>query len=38
LMGVGSARVRGPRMQLTDQEASRVEHILEHALATRPAL
>jgi len=25
-------------MQLTDQEASRVEHILEHALATRPAL
>ena len=38
LMGVGSARVRGPRMQLTDHEASRVEHILEHALATRPAL
>jgi len=38
LMGVGSARVRGPRMQLTDQEASRVEQILQHALATRPAL
>lgn len=38
LMGVGSARVRGPRLQLTDQEATRVEQILEHALATRPAL
>ena len=38
LMGVGSARVRAPRLQLTDKEARQVENILEHALAHRPSL
>ena len=38
LVGVGSAKVRAPRMQLAEAEASRVERILEEALATRPAL
>lgn len=38
LMGVGSARVRAPRLQLTDKDARQVENILEHALAHRPAL
>jgi dihydrodipicolinate synthase/N-acetylneuraminate lyase len=37
LMGVGSARVRAPRLQLSDQEANQVEEILKRALATRPA-
>jgi len=37
-VGVGSAKVRAPRMQLAEAEASRVERILEEALATRPAL
>ena len=32
LMGVGSARVRAPRLQLTNQDATRVEQILEKAL------
>ena len=38
LMGVGSARVRAPRLQLSDREASQVERILEQALASRPEL
>jgi dihydrodipicolinate synthase/N-acetylneuraminate lyase len=38
LMGVGSARVRGPRLQLTEQEASRVEQVLVTALEDRPQL
>lgn len=38
LVGVGSAKVRAPRMQLAEAEASRVERILEEALANRPAL
>lgn len=38
LMGVGSARVRAPRLQLTDKEATYVEQVLEQALATRPSL
>jgi 4-hydroxy-tetrahydrodipicolinate synthase len=38
LMGVGSARVRAPRLQLSDKDATRVEKILEQALATRPEL
>jgi len=38
LMGVGSARVRGPRLQLTETEASRVEQVLAEALEKRPAL
>jgi len=38
LMGVGSARVRAPRLQLTDKDASRVEQILQQALAKRPVI
>jgi len=38
LMGVGSARVRPPRLQLSNQEADEVERILEKALASRPKL
>jgi len=38
LMGVGSARVRGPRLQLTEHEASQVERVLAEALKDRPAL
>ncbi len=38
LMGVGSARVRAPRLQLSDREASQVERVLEQALAARPSL
>jgi 4-hydroxy-tetrahydrodipicolinate synthase len=38
LMGVGSARVRAPRLQLSEAEASRVEEILARALESRPAL
>ena len=38
LMGVGSARVRGPRLQLTEQEASQVESVLAEALKDRPGL
>jgi len=36
LMGVGSAKVRAPRLQLSESEASRVEKILSEALAGRP--
>jgi hypothetical protein len=35
-MGVGSARVRAPRLQLTEKEASAVERILADALENRP--
>jgi 4-hydroxy-tetrahydrodipicolinate synthase len=38
LVGVGSAKVRAPRMQLSEAEASRVEAILAEALAQRPEL
>jgi len=38
LMGVGSARVRGPRLQLTELEASQVEQVLAEALKNRPRL
>ena len=38
LVGVGSAKVRAPRMQLSEAEASRVEAILAEALARRPEL
>ncbi|HKX57693.1 MAG TPA: dihydrodipicolinate synthase family protein, partial [Xanthomonadales bacterium] len=37
LMGVGSARVRAPRLQLVEKDAARVEQILQTALASRPA-
>ncbi len=36
LMGVGSARVRAPRLQLAEKDATRVEEILQQALASRP--
>ena len=36
LMGVGSAKVRAPRLQLTEKEASAVEKILNNALEYRP--
>ncbi len=36
LMGTGSARVRAPRLQLSDKEAEKVEQILQQALDTRP--
>jgi dihydrodipicolinate synthase/N-acetylneuraminate lyase len=38
LMGVGSAKVRAPRLQLTEAEASRVEKILSEALEQRPEM
>jgi dihydrodipicolinate synthase/N-acetylneuraminate lyase len=38
LMGVGSAKVRAPRLQLTDKEATVVEKTLNDALANRPQL
>ena len=38
LVGVGSAKVRAPRMQLAEAEASRVEQILADALERRPQL
>ena len=38
LVGVGSAKVRAPRMQLAEAEAARVEKILAEALDTRPQL
>ncbi len=38
LVGVGSAKVRAPRMQLAEAEASRVEKILAEALENRPQL
>jgi 4-hydroxy-tetrahydrodipicolinate synthase len=36
LMGVGSAKVRAPRLQLSEAEASRVEKILADCLERRP--
>jgi 1-pyrroline-4-hydroxy-2-carboxylate deaminase len=38
LMGVGTARVRSPRLTLSETEARRVRQILEHALAHRPVV
>ena len=38
LMGVGSAKVRAPRLQLTEVEASAVEKILSEALEQRPQI
>jgi 4-hydroxy-tetrahydrodipicolinate synthase len=36
LMGVGSAKVRAPRLQLNEADASRVEQVLADALDRRP--
>ncbi len=36
LVGVGSAKVRAPRLQLTEKEASAVENTLNHVLENRP--
>ena len=38
LVGIGSAKVRAPRLQLTEAEASRVEKILAEALEKRPEI
>ncbi len=38
LMGVGSAKVRAPRLQLSEKEATAVEKILADALQNRPQL
>ncbi len=38
LMGVGSARVRAPRLQLDRGESEHVREVLEAALASRPAV
>ncbi|MBT8040230.1 MAG: dihydrodipicolinate synthase family protein [Xanthomonadales bacterium] len=38
LVGVGSAKVRAPRMQLAEAEATRVEAILAEALEHRPQI
>lgn len=38
LMGVGSARMRAPRLQLPDARAAEVEAILSGALESRPSL
>lgn len=38
LMGVGNAKVRAPRLQLGEAEASRVESILAEALEHRPSV
>jgi 4-hydroxy-tetrahydrodipicolinate synthase len=37
LNGVGSARVRAPRMELEGKEADHVRRVFEQAMATRPA-
>ena len=38
LVGVGTARVRSPRLTLTDSAVQKVTEIVEHALANRPAV
>jgi 4-hydroxy-tetrahydrodipicolinate synthase len=38
LMGVGSAKVRAPRLQLNEAEASRVEQVLADSLESRPRI
>ncbi len=37
IMGVGSARVRPPRLELSENEAEQVAAIVERALASRPS-
>ena len=37
-MGVGTALVRGPRLELTGEEKEHVQKVLEQALVNRPAL
>jgi 4-hydroxy-tetrahydrodipicolinate synthase len=38
IMGVGSARVRSPRLALSETEADRVRQIVDQALANRPVV
>jgi 4-hydroxy-tetrahydrodipicolinate synthase len=38
LMGLGSARVRSPRLSLSDSEAHHVREIVEQSLESRPRL
>ncbi len=37
-LGVGSARVRGPRLQVVGEELAATRAIVEHAVATRPSV
>lgn len=37
IVGVGTARVRSPRLELTKSDARQVHKIVQHALANRPA-
>ncbi|MDE3202525.1 MAG: dihydrodipicolinate synthase family protein [Acidobacteriota bacterium] len=37
-LGVGNARVRGPRLQVVGEELAETRAAVEHALATRPAV
>ncbi|HWA94011.1 MAG TPA: dihydrodipicolinate synthase family protein [Terracidiphilus sp.] len=37
-LGVGNARVRGPRLQIIGEELAETRAILQHALATRPSV
>jgi dihydrodipicolinate synthase/N-acetylneuraminate lyase len=38
IVGVGSARVRSPRLALTESDSQMVKQIVEQALANRPTL
>lgn len=38
LTGIGSARMRGPRLPLPDDRVAEIRSIVEHALETRPSL
>ena len=38
IIGVGSSRVRSPRLPLSDSEAHSVRQTVEYALANRPAV
>jgi len=38
IIGVGTARVRSPRLELSDAESRHVHHVVQTALADRPAL
>jgi 4-hydroxy-tetrahydrodipicolinate synthase len=38
LMGLGSARVRSPRLLLDEDEARKVREVVEQALANRPMI
>lgn len=37
-VGVGNARVRGPRLEITGEELAEARKIIQHALQTRPSM